>query len=104
MSDPPAPPRPSELGLRTPIPYRAVFEFFPSGIVVTDARGAVQGTNLRAKAMLGPLLDRDRGRRRAFVGCRRAFTPLADPCISELVLAHDGPLPELRVDLPNPSH
>jgi hypothetical protein len=42
------PPRNSELGLRTPIPYRAVFEFFPTGIVVCDAGGEVQGTNLRA--------------------------------------------------------
>lgn len=100
MSDPTVPPRPSELGLRAPIPYRAVFEFFPAGIVVTDARGAVQGTNLRAKAMLGALLERDRVRCCDVFDCRRAGTPLADHCITELALAHEGPLPELRLDLP----
>ncbi len=100
MSEQIDPPRPSELGLRTPIPYRAVFEFFPSGIVVTDASGAVQGTNLRAKALLGPLLDRDRVRCCDIFDCRRAGTPLADHCITELALGHEGPLPELRLDLP----
>lgn len=96
-------PRTSELGLRTPIAYRAVFEFFPTGIVVTDARGAVQGTNLRAKAMLGRLLERHKLRCCDIFDCRRAGTPLADYCISELALGHEGPLPELRVDLPTAS-
>ena len=96
----PPPPRTSELGLRTPIAYRAVFEFFPTGIVVVDARGHVQGTNLRAKGLFGALLDRDRLRCCDIFDCRRAGTPLADHCITELALAHEGPLPELRVDLP----
>ncbi len=100
MTDFATSPRPSELGLRTPIPYRAVFEFFPTGIVVTDARGSVQGTNLRAKAMLGTLLDREQLRCCDVFDCRRPGTPLADHCITELVLAHEGPMPELRVDLP----
>jgi DNA-binding SARP family transcriptional activator len=102
LSEPATPPAPrsSELGLRTPIAYRAVFEFFPTGIVVTDARGEVQGTNLRAKAMLGGLLERPRLRCCDLFDCRRAGTPLADHCITELALAHEGPLPELRVDLP----
>jgi DNA-binding SARP family transcriptional activator len=95
-------PRTADLGLRTPIAYRAVFEFFPTGIVVCDARGHVQGTNLRAKAMLGALLERDRLRCCDLFDCRRAGTPLADHCITELALGHDGPLPELRVDLPIP--
>ncbi len=77
-----------------------MFEFFPTGIVVTDARGSVQGTNLRAKAMLGPLLERERLRCCDLFDCRRPGTPLADHCITELALAHEGPLPELRVDLP----
>jgi DNA-binding SARP family transcriptional activator len=102
MSDPTAPPTPrtSDLGLRTPIAYRAVFEFFPTGIVVADARGQVQGSNLRAKAIFGALLERDRPRCCDLFDCRRAGTPLADHCITELALAHEGPLPELRVDVP----
>lgn len=101
MSDHRAPiPRTSALGLRTPIPYRAVFEFFPAGIVVVDSRGRVQGTNLRAKGLFGSLLERDRLRCCDVFDCRRAGTPLAEHCITELALNHEGPLPELRVDLP----
>ncbi|HYZ79931.1 MAG TPA: PAS domain-containing protein, partial [Solirubrobacteraceae bacterium] len=94
-------PRSSELGYKLPIPYRAVFEFFPSGIVVVDAKGQVQGTNLTAKRMLGDALDRERLRCCDLLDCRRAGTPLADHCITDLVLAHQGPLPEVRIDLPS---
>jgi DNA-binding SARP family transcriptional activator len=93
-------PHSSELGFRTPIPYRAVFEFFPSGIIVVDARGQVQGTNLTAKRMLGAALERDRLRCCDLLDCRRAGTPLADHCITELALGHEGPLPEVRIDIP----
>ena len=103
MSEHRAPPTPrtSALGLRTPVAYRAVFEFFPTGIVVVDARGQVLGTNLRAKALFGARLDRDRLRCCDMFDCRRAGTPLADHCITELALTHEGPLPQLRVDLPS---
>jgi DNA-binding SARP family transcriptional activator len=104
LSDQTAPPTPrtSDLGLRTPIAYRAVFEFFPTGIIVVDARGQVQGTNLRAKGLFGSLLERDRLRCCDLFDCRRAGTPLAEHCITELSLGHEGPLPELRVDMPGP--
>jgi DNA-binding SARP family transcriptional activator len=92
----------AELGLRTPVPYRAVFEFFPAGIVVVDARGEVQGTNLGAKRLLRDLVDRPKLRCCDLFDCRRAGTPLADHCITELSLNHAGPLPEVRVDLPEP--
>jgi DNA-binding SARP family transcriptional activator len=88
--------------LRTPIPYRAVFEFFPGGIVVVDDGGQVQGTNLGAKRLLRGLVDRPQLRCCDLFDCRRAGTPLADHCITELALAHAGPLPELRVDVPAP--
>jgi len=100
MNDASGPPRTADLGLRTPVAYRAVFEFFPAGIVIVDSRGAVQGTNLRAKLMLGPLLERERLRCCDLFGCRRAGTPLADHCLTALSLAREGPLPEVRVDLP----
>src|SRR3954447_1149283 len=97
------PPRSADLGLRTPIPYRAVFEFAPNGMVIADARGHVQGANLAAKRMLGALLDRDRVRCCDLFDCRRAGTPLADRCITEMALEHVSPLPEVRVDLPENS-
>ena len=102
-SDPPvddARPGPAQLGYKLPVPYRAVFEFFPSGILVVDSKGHVQGTNLTAKRMLGPALDRERLRCCDVLDCRRAGTPLADHCITDLALGHDGPLPEVRVDVP----
>ena len=77
-----------------------MFEFFPAGIVVADAGGQVQGTNLPAKGMLGALLERERLRCCDIFDCRRAGTPLADHCITELALSHEGPMPELRIDLP----
>lgn len=92
-------PRPAELGYRVPIPYRAVFEFFPAGIVVVDAQGVVQGANLTVKRMLGPVLERERLRCCDILGCRRPNTALADHCITELALNRSGPLPELRVDV-----
>src|SRR4051794_35313635 len=88
---------------RTPVPYRAVFEFFPSGIVVVDGRGFVQGTNLRAKQMLRELLDPQDLRCCDLFDCHKADTPLAEHCIAELALQHEGPLPEVRVDLPGGS-
>jgi DNA-binding SARP family transcriptional activator len=97
-----AAPRPAALGLRTPVPYRAVFEFFPGGIVVVDARGEVTGTNLGAKRLLRGLIDRPKLRCCDLFDCRRAGTPLADHCITELALGHAGPLPDVRIDLPAP--
>jgi DNA-binding SARP family transcriptional activator len=94
--------RASEIGLRTPIPYRAVFEFLPSGVLVVDAHGTVQGSNLGAKHLLRGLLERENVRCCDLFDCRRAETPLADHCITELALHHSGPLPEVRVDLPKP--
>jgi DNA-binding SARP family transcriptional activator len=93
-------PRPSELGFKNPVPYRAVFEFSPSGILVADAKGVIQGTNLTSKRMLGTVLERDKLRCCDIFDCRRPGTPLADHCITELTLSHQGPLPELRVDIP----
>ena len=52
--------------------------------------------------MLGTLLERDRLRCCDVFDCRRTGTPLADHCVTELALGHEGPLPELRLDLPGP--
>lgn len=93
-------PTPTDLGYRLPIPYRAVFEFFPSGIVVVDSTGQVQGTNIRAKRMLGAALDRAKLRCCDLFDCRRPGTPLADHCLTELALSRPDPLPEVRLDMP----
>ena len=92
-------PTSSELGFSLPIPYRAVYEFFPSGIIVVDASGRVQGTNIRAKRMLGAALDRDKLRCCDLFDCRRPGTPLAEHCITELAMSRPDPLPEVRVDI-----
>lgn len=84
---------------RPPVPYRAVFEFLPSGVVVVDGRGALQGANLTARRMLGPAFE-DATTCCELLGCRTPETPLAEHCITELALAHAGPLPDVRVDLP----
>lgn len=104
---PPAEERPSSSNLApptlaVPVPYRAVFEFFPAGVVVVDARGQVQGTNLAAKRLLRGLLERESLRCCDLLDCRRAGTPLADHCITELALESQVPLPDVRVDLPEP--
>lgn len=93
----------AELRLRTPIPYRAVFEFFPTGILVVDRRGWVTGLNLTAKRLLGDIAERPRLRCCDVFDCRRAGTPLADRCITDLVLGLNGTgaMPEIRVDLPS---
>jgi DNA-binding SARP family transcriptional activator len=89
----------ADLGYRIPIPYRAVFEFLPAGVMVTDAGGYVQGSNVTAKRMLGAELERDRVRCCDLLGCRRPGTPLAEHCVTELIMAHDGPTPDIRVDI-----
>ena len=83
------------------VPYRAVFEFLPSGVVVIDGGGVVQGANLTARRMLGPVFERPGLRCCDLLGCRMPGTPLAEHCISELALAHTGPLPDVRVDVPD---
>lgn len=88
------------LGYRTPVPYRAVFEFAPSGVIITNARAEVQGANLAAKRLLGDALERDRLRCCDLFDCRRSGTPLAEHCVTELALGRHVALPEVRVDVP----
>jgi len=89
----------ADLGFRQPVPYRAVFEFLPAGVLLTDASGTVTGANLASRRMLGDALGRDRTRCCDVLGCRRAGTPLAGHCLSELALGRPDPLPEVRVDV-----
>jgi len=93
-------PRAADLGYRQPVPYRTVFEFLPSGILVTDSHGRVTGANSCAHRLLGDSLGRDRLRCCDLLGCRRAGTPLADHCIMELAQGGSEALPEIRVEVP----
>lgn len=94
-------PRAADLGYRQPVPYRAVFELMPSGVLVTDAHGRVSGANACARNLLGDALARDHLRCCDLLGCRRAGTPLADHCVTELALGRSEALPEIRVEVPS---
>lgn len=88
------------MGVAGPLPFRAVFEFMPSGVLVVDASRHVQGANLTARRMLGTAtLEREELTCCELFGCRTPETPLADHCITELALAHEAPLPDIRVDV-----
>lgn len=94
-----APPRAAELGYRQPVPYRAVFDSLPAGVLVIDAHGQVTGANACAHRLLGDALARERLRCCDLLGCRRAGTPLADHCLTELALGRPDALPEIRVEV-----
>ena len=101
VSDPPpSRPRAPERAYRVAVPYRAVFEFLPSGVLITDATGHVTGANLTSRKLLGAALERDGLRCCDLLGCRQPDTPLADHCITELARSRPEPLPDLRVDIP----
>jgi len=78
-----------------------VFGGHPYGLVVSDVRGRIHDHNAAARRILGHLaLKRDRdGVICDLVGCRAPDGPLAEVCAHELASAHEGPLPEVRVDL-----
>jgi DNA-binding SARP family transcriptional activator len=80
-----------------------VFEIHPYGLLLSDTAGAVLALNPAATDMLGGALAEALDDPRplcTIIGCRRAGGPLEDVCLHELAAAQDGPLPEVRVDLP----
>src|SRR4051812_8803758 len=74
-----------------------VFDQFPYGIVVVAGDRRVIAANEAARALLG---DAKLGRAEQIccdvLGCHS--DPIADACMTELAVASDEPLPELRVD------
>jgi DNA-binding SARP family transcriptional activator len=80
-----------------------VFDRFPYGLLVVDGQGRLLAHNRAAHRLLHGRLDLDLPQRAVgceLLGCRRPDGPLADVCLHERALAHDGPLPEIRIDLP----
>ncbi len=86
-------------GFKQPVPYRAVFEFLPSGVLVTNTTSHLTGANLTARKLMGAHLAGEDLTCCEVLGCRRPGTPLADHCITQLALERPEPLPEIRVDL-----
>jgi DNA-binding SARP family transcriptional activator len=78
------------------------FDRHPYAILVVDASGRLVGQNLAARRLLGGSTSGPEGRRVGcdLLGCRRPGGPLEHVCVHERALEHDGPLPEIRIDLP----
>src|SRR6185503_7516353 len=81
-------------------PYRELFEHSPSGLVLTRVTGEVVGANATSRRMLGEALRARDASCCTLLGCREPGTALADACVSELAGRSQGPLPEVRVDVP----
>jgi DNA-binding SARP family transcriptional activator len=79
------------------------FDRHPYAMLVLDGAGRVVARNGAALRLLGRRrLDIGRGRVGCeLMGCRSADGPLAGVCVHERALQHDGPLPEIRIDLPD---
>lgn len=91
-------PRAAELEFNQSVPYRAVFDYLPVGLVLCDADGCVTAANALAGSLLGEALTAERVRCCDVFGCRREGTPLSDHCLTELAQARPGRMPEVRVD------
>lgn len=79
---------------------RAVFDRFPSGIVVVDNDRRVVTSNAAVEDLLQLRPDGVELSCCELFGCGRPGTPLADTCLSELALAAVDPLPELFLEPP----
>ena len=81
-----------------------VFDGHPHGLLVVAPDGAVVAHNGAVRRLLGalaPRLDRAApGLACELLGCRRSTSPLGDVCLTQRALHADGPLPEVRLDLP----
>lgn len=79
-----------------------VMDRYPYGILVQDGRGRLVAHNKAAQRMLGgwvrlaPACEVGCD----VLGCHRAAGPLEDVCLHDRARKHEGPLPELRIDLP----
>jgi DNA-binding SARP family transcriptional activator len=80
-----------------------IVDRLPHAILVEDAHGRLTAHNRAAARALGGAVDLDaRGEVGcALLGCGVAGGPLEGTCLHARAREHDGPLPELRIDLPH---
>jgi DNA-binding SARP family transcriptional activator len=81
---------------------KEILRELPFGLVMTDQTGAVLAMNESARRLLPSADDGARPEGAtccAVLGCKQV-PPLERHCISEFAAASEGPLPELRVDVP----
>jgi DNA-binding SARP family transcriptional activator len=80
-----------------------VLDGHPYAILVEDSEGRLLGHNRAAEEMLGASVALGAGGEVGcdLLGCRRPGGPLEDTCLHERARKHEGPLPELRIDLPD---
>lgn len=80
-----------------------IFDRFAHGLLVVDTDGNHVAHNAAAAALAGEAVDLGAAAGRPgcdLLGCRRPGGPLADVCLHERAVEEAGPLPELRIDLP----
>jgi DNA-binding SARP family transcriptional activator len=80
-----------------------VLDGHPYAILVEDSEGRLLGHNRAAEEMLGASVALGAGADVGcdLLGCRQPGGPLEDTCLHERAREHEGPLPELRIDLPD---
>jgi DNA-binding SARP family transcriptional activator len=78
-----------------------IVDRLPYAILVEDAQGRLTAHNRAAQRALGGVVDLDAGTEVgcALLGCGVAGGPLEATCLHARAREHDGPLPELRIDL-----
>lgn len=95
----------THLSASTRVPSRAAmeqdaFRGFPYGLLVLDRHGRVLCRNAAAKRLIVAAGLVESGLTCCeLLGCRRPDTVLASGCLTELALASDTALPEVRVDI-----
>lgn len=76
------------------------FSAFPYGLLVFDRGGRLVCRNREASRLIGSLdLAKAELTCCSLLGCRRPDTVLEATCVTDLALARDAPLPEIRVDI-----
>jgi DNA-binding SARP family transcriptional activator len=79
-----------------------VVDRLPYAILVEDAQGHLTAHNRAAERALSGVVELDAGAEIgcALLGCRLPGGPLEGACLHARAREQDGPLPELRIDLP----
>ena len=79
------------------------FRGFPYGLLVFDGEGRVLCRNREAARLIEESAVEEEGLTCcSLFGCQRPGTVLACGCLTELALAHESALPEVRVDIETP--